>query len=156
MSKSCFLLLVFVNLDAIIDNLFAANFLHNVAQAFDFRHKGLDVGLRNFEIEIVARFNVGALQQVEQAFFLGRVARGTPGTIRSSMPCSFGATSPDRDSSSYTEYASTIPCAISFQQIGVIGKTLSYTILSRFQILRFQENGWPTKTCRQNISVPVP
>ena len=63
---------------AIESDLFAADFLHDVAQAFDFRHEGLDVGLRDLEIGIVARFDVGALQQVEQAFLLGRVARERP------------------------------------------------------------------------------
>ena len=46
---------------------------HHVAQQLDLRQQGVDVGLRDLEIGVVARFDVGALQQVEQPFFLRRV-----------------------------------------------------------------------------------
>ena len=50
-------------------------FFGDVTQAFDFRHKGVDVFFRDDEIVVIPGFDVGALQQSEQPFFF-RVSRG--------------------------------------------------------------------------------
>lgn len=54
---------------------FSADFFDDLFELFDLREKGMDVGLRNFEIGVVTRFDIRSLQQIEQPFFFGRVAR---------------------------------------------------------------------------------
>ena len=64
---------LFLNPAVVVGQPFVADLLHHVAQQLDLGQQGVDVGLRDLEIGVVARFDVGALQQVEQPFFLRRV-----------------------------------------------------------------------------------
>ena len=64
---------LFLDPAVVVGQPFVADLLHHVAQQLDLRQQGVDVGLRDLEIGVVARFDVGALQQVEQPFFLRRV-----------------------------------------------------------------------------------
>ena len=61
---------LFLDPAVVVVQPFVADLLHHVAQQLDLRQQGVDVGLRDLEIGVVARFDVGALQQVEQPFFL--------------------------------------------------------------------------------------
>ena len=62
--------LTFVECDTVTTDLF-----DYIAELLDLGDKGVDVLFRNFEIWIVTRFYIGTLQQIEEPFFLGRVAR---------------------------------------------------------------------------------
>lgn len=66
---------LFLDPAVVVGQPFVADLLHHVAQQLDLRQQGVDVGLRDLEIGVVARFDVGALQQVEQPFSSG-VSRG--------------------------------------------------------------------------------
>ena len=59
----------------VFGNAVAADFFGDVTQAFDFRHKGVDVFFRDDEIVVIPGFDVGALQQSEQPFFFRGVTR---------------------------------------------------------------------------------
>ena len=63
------------NTAVVVIEPFSADFFDDLFEQFDLREKGMDVGLRNFEIGIVTRFDIRSLQQIEQPFFFGRVAR---------------------------------------------------------------------------------
>ena len=59
----------------VFGNAVAADFFGDVTQAFDFRHKGVDVFFRDDEIVVIPGFDVGALQQSEQPLFFRGVTR---------------------------------------------------------------------------------
>ena len=69
--------LAFVVCDSLTADLF-----DNIAELLDFGNQSVDVLLRNLEIGVVARFDISALQQVEQPFLLLRVARESLENIR--------------------------------------------------------------------------
>lgn len=66
----------------VVGNSLTANLIDNVAELLDFGNQGVDVLLRNLEIRVVARFDISALQEVEQPFLLCRVTRESLENIR--------------------------------------------------------------------------
>ena len=71
----CSVVWLFPDLTFVICNAFAADHFDYIAELLDLGDKGIDVLFRNFKIGVVARFDVCALQQIEEPFFLRRVAR---------------------------------------------------------------------------------
>ncbi len=71
----CSVVWLFPDLTFVICNAFAADHFDYIAELLDLGDKGIDVLFRDLEIGVVARFDIRALQQVEQPFFFGRVAR---------------------------------------------------------------------------------
>ena len=67
MGRSC--------ITAIFGDPLFADLFHDTAESFDLGDEGVDVGFGDDEVLfVVAGFQIGAAQQVEQAFFFVRVA----------------------------------------------------------------------------------
>ena len=66
---------LFPDLAFVIGNAFAADLFDYIAELLDLGNQSVDVLFLNLEIGVVARLDVGALQQIEEPFFLRRVAR---------------------------------------------------------------------------------
>lgn len=66
---------LFLDLTFVICNAFAADHFDYIAELLDLGDKGIDILFRNFEIGVVARLDIGALQEVEKTFLLRRIAR---------------------------------------------------------------------------------
>lgn len=70
----CSVVWLFPDLTFVICNAFAADHFDYIAELLDLGDKGIDVLFRNLEIGIVARLDIGTLQQIKQTLLLGRVA----------------------------------------------------------------------------------
>ena len=68
----------FPDLVVVIDYAFSADLFDDIAELSDLGNQGVDILFRNLEIWIIARFYIGALQQIEQSF--------SPPPCRAEMP----------------------------------------------------------------------